>query len=114
MTILIRLVLAVLTVYRLANLFALDVGPFAILERFRHWLGRLAAREVVGLGDARHQVKGWRWSLSELFNCPFCLGLWLAGLVSLLVFFPTTVGDGFLIVLGIAGGQDYLTQRRME
>lgn len=105
MTILIRLILAVLVVYRLSMLFTKDDGPFGIFAQGRTWLGLLAGRG---------KQYDWRWTLAELFNCPYCLALWIAIFICPLVWFPTLVGDVFLSVVGIAGGADTFTQRNME
>ncbi len=99
---LIRLVLAAFAVYRLAGLFALDVGPFGVFERMRAWAGRRAA------GAPKYSAA---WSLAEGLHCPYCLGVWLAVPVWLLYRSKSRWGDFVLGVLGIAGMQSFLEGR---
>lgn len=89
----IRLGLAILVSYRITDLIVLDDGPFDIFKKIREEIGKFAAIHKSARG------------LGKLINCPFCLGVWISGLSSLLVFFPSIPGDIFLIVIGIAGGQ---------
>ena len=92
---LLRFALAVFACYRLAQLVALDDGPYQIFKRVRSELGWRAAE-----GNAF-------WSNSaELFHCPFCLGVWFAAPLALFV------GSGIIEVviawLAIAGAQAFL------
>jgi len=79
-----RIVLAVLAVFRLAQLLALDDGPFDVFERLRR------------SGHAQ-----WR----KLVNCPYCLGVWLSAGVVPLIVWDHPVSDIVLLALGVAGGQ---------
>ena len=91
-----RLGLCILVSYRITDLIVLDDGPFDVFKKLREAIGRFAAihRSAKGLG--------------KLINCPFCLGVWISGLSSLLFIFPSLPGDIFLIAIGIAGGQALL------
>jgi hypothetical protein len=78
-----RILLAILSTYRLARLFTLEDGPGLIFTRLRI---RLAARGVF---------------FSTLLSCPLCLGVWIAFAVTPFVFWQSWV----LIPFAIAGGQ---------
>ena len=82
-----RILLAVLACYRLAQLIAVDDGPWDIFVRLRS----------IRIGV-----------LHRLFGCPYCLGVWFAALMGLLLCWQNSVGDMVLLILGIAGGQTLL------
>jgi len=84
----VRLVLAALAVYRLAQLIAIDDGPGQVFRRLR-------GRFVTG-------------GMADLVHCPYCLGVWFAALLAPLVLWPCGVGDVLLIALGVAGAQSWL------
>ena len=92
-----RLILAALSTYRLAELFALDNGPYDMFKVIRYALGRKASE-----GNST-----WK-TLADLVDCPFCLGIWFAVLAGAGVIYPTNPGDILLILLGIAGLQAFL------
>jgi hypothetical protein len=96
----VRFFLIALAVYRLAWMFTRENGPFALFDKFRMWLGKHAT-----------EGKGLGWTLAELFNCPHCLGLWLAFLASPAVLWPSRGMDIILMILAIAGLQSLLTDR---
>jgi hypothetical protein len=77
----IPLLLAVLAAWRLTALIVYESGPFRLFERVRKMLVR------IGLG--------------RLVGCFHCLGLWIAGAVTLLVFDPGWAS--LLVWLGLAG-----------
>ncbi len=93
-----RLILAALTCFRLAQLITLDKGPFLIFERLRLWVEQ---------NTAMHQGYFWR-SLADGVSCPYCLGFYLSLLCTLLVVLPSQVGDLFLLWFGIMGTQAFL------
>ncbi len=90
-----RWALAALACYRLAQLIALDDGPADWLLRVRDWAGCSRYGE-----DGRPAS-----SLGRLLACPYCLGVWFAAPCAGLALWPTTIGDVFLAVLGLAGAQ---------
>ncbi len=92
-----RILLAVFAVYRVAELIAIDDGPYEIFLRFRKWAGTKAS---VG--------HGFWYNVAELVHCPFCVGVWIAFIVALPVVLPSFIGDVFLIFLGLAGAQTFL------
>lgn len=97
MTLAIRLVLAVLAVYRVAHLIGLERGPFDVALRFRLAIARrFPAVKQYGRASYQH------W-LAEGVTCPLCISFWLAGLGALAVLLPTVAGDAVLIGLGLAG-----------
>jgi len=90
-----RLFLAILACYRLAQLLPLDDGPGEVFKRVRCWTGKRAA------------AGGWV-GLAEFVRCPYCIGVWLALVLAIMVAWPTTAGDVFLTWWGIAGGHTAL------
>ena len=95
----IEFVLAVLATYRLAQLVALDDGPLDCFATLR-------GLTVYSPKGKRREGPIWK-SLEELMDCPYCLGVWFAGLMTLLVvqIVPTDLWTGLLFWLGVAGGQ---------
>lgn len=97
------IVLAVLATYRLAELFALDLGPYSIFANWRSYLGKRAS------GKDYHSI--W-FNLAELFNCPFCLGIWFGVIFAIVVlYFLNPVTKFLIIALAISGGQTFLENR---
>lgn len=92
MSVLVRLLLAVLACYRLARLLSVDDGPGNVFLRLRALVP---------------PDRMW----GKLLLCPYCLGVWLAVLAPLVVLAPTTVSDVLLVWLGVAGAQDFLESR---
>ena len=98
----IRIVLAILACYRIAQYIPFDEGPGGIFSALRSGVGRKAGMEG-GL---------WYW-LAEFLRCVFCEGVWIAlGLVPAILI-PTIIGDIFLLWQGIAGGQAFLQSLTM-
>lgn len=92
----IRVVLAVGACHRIAQLLTIDLGPFHIFDNFRRALGRKAALST---------APTLYTALAELFNCPYCVGIWVSIIMVLPVLFPGAIGDIVLVGLGIAGYQ---------
>ena len=97
------IVLAILATYRLAQLVALDDGPFdcfVFLRDLTVYSYKNKQRYLKRRGPVWH-------SLEELVNCPYCLGVWFAGLMTVVIaqIEPLNIWTGLLIWLGIAGGQ---------
>ena len=99
-----RLILAALAVYRLAQFIAQDTGPFDTFKSLRAWL---KAKKEVEVSRNKHERGLWAL-LHGLATCPFCQGFWYAVIVGLLLIYPTTAGDFALLVLGLAGAQAFL------
>lgn len=91
------LLISILATYRVVQFVTYDNAPFNLMDNFRCYLGKKAA------GAKKH---GAWWSLAELINCPFCTGLWVSLLITLLVF--GIHWYSILIWLAIAGGQAWL------
>jgi len=94
-----RLILASLTCFRLAQLITLDKGPLLIFERLRTRVEQHTAK----------YPKSYLWrSVADGTSCPYCLGFYISLLCTLLVLFPTQAGDWFLLWFGIMGLQAFL------
>jgi Protein of unknown function (DUF1360). len=105
----IRFLLAAFAVYRLAYMITLEDGPFGVFESVRLWFGKTAANH-----EPQHGGRSLDWTMAELFNCPHCIGVWLAILCAPAVIWPSIVTDIILIILALAGLQSYLTGRGDE
>jgi len=99
MTPTIRLILIVLVCYRLSYMVTKEDGPFRIFKIIQIKFG------VMSANDRKSRIKKF---FADLSNCPYCLGIWISPALSLLYFFPTIIGDGLLVVGGIAAGQHFL------
>jgi hypothetical protein len=95
-----RLILAVLFTFRLAQLFAYDDGPYYVFKRLREWVN-----------SKKDESATWD-TIDDLIVCPYCQGLWLAPIAALLYLYPTNVGDIILLIAGIAGGQAWLQMQK--
>lgn len=106
-----RLILAILSSYRLARLISTDDGPGFIFLRLRFWAKdkEFLEREKNFINpDAPRWFGPWT-SLAEGLSCPFCVGIWISLALFPLVIRPSRWGDLFLILLAISGGQAVLT-----
>jgi hypothetical protein len=97
-----RLILAALTCFRLAQLITWDKGPFLIFERLR-----LRVENHIAANEARKQSYFWR-SVADGVSCPYCLGFYVGLLCTGLVIFPSFWGDLFLLWFGIIGLQAFM------
>lgn len=116
-----RLILAILTCYRLARMIALDDGPLFIFKRVRYWAkdrAWFAARmvgDVVDINEIEDRHFGKWHNLSEGLNCPFCAGVWVSLPLLTLLIWPTVVGDWFMVLVAISGAQAFMqTQDRSK
>jgi len=92
-----RIILAVFACYRGSELITIDRGPCDVIKNMRIKAG------VYNLAEDGEPDT----DLGRLFGCPWCIGIWLAGLASLLI--PTRrKRDKILLWLAIAGGQAFL------
>lgn len=99
---LLRLILAALTCFRLAQLIALDNGPLFIFFRLR-----IAVEQFIAADTKRK--KSWFWkSVADGTSCPYCLGFYISLLGATLIIFPSYWGDLFLLWFGIMGMQAFL------
>lgn len=97
-----RLLLAALATYRLAQLVAIDDGPGDVFLRLRVWAGSYEYGQ-----DERPKS-----NLGRLLACPYCVGVWAALLCALAVALAHPLADAWLVVLGLAGAQAVLQGRR--
>ena len=101
-----RIIAAALAIYRLAQLVALDDGPWYVLARLRLLVGTFDRHPE----DRPARRFGW----SELVSCVFCLGMWFALPAVVAVALPTWPGDAVLTWLGLAGAQTWLQGGRAQ
>jgi hypothetical protein len=84
-----RLILSVLATWRVSHLIAFEDGPFDVIVRLR-------ARAGGGV-------------LGRLMDCPYCLSLWIAAPLALLLANPVpSVGAWCAAWLAISGGSSLL------
>jgi len=94
---LLRWVLGAFACYRLAQLLAIDDGPFQAFARLREWAG---CGEIEGVRICT--------GLGCLLSCPYCLGVSMALLCAACCLWPHRGTDVLLAVLGLAGAQAFL------
>ena len=92
-----ELVVASLACYRVAQLLVFDEGPFCLFDRIRIKVGRYDYGE-----NGEPQTE-----LGRLLSCPYCVGLWIA-IPLALILFPETIIEFILYWFAIAGGQAFL------
>lgn len=92
---LLNLVIAAFACFRIAELIAVDDGPFDVCLRFR---------TLVGVYDRDQNGEPATWH-GKLFHCPYCVGMWIAAALALV--FPMAPVS-ILLWLAIAGGQALL------
>jgi hypothetical protein len=112
-----RLILAILSCYRLARLIARDDGPLFWFKRVRYWAKDKAWKEAEKTGNLIRTVQPMlihdryygKWhSLAEALECPYCIGIWLSIPLLLFVIYPTQPADLFMLLMAISGGQAWL------
>ena len=70
-----ELLLLSLSTYRLSRIITKEDGPFSWFYRFRVFLGQQAS--------IQDEYTPMRETTAELFNCPYCLGVWIAAVAYL-------------------------------
>lgn len=96
-----RFLLAVLACYRLTGMIVYDDGPAGIFARLREWAG------VYDLGENLQPRTG----MGRFFECPHCMGVWVALVVTVGVFWERPLYELPLFWLAIAGLQSYIEGR---
>lgn len=115
-----RLLLTILTCYRLAKLIADDDGPLFIFKRLRYWAKDNAYWEMTDrnvnfeIQEAKDRWFGKWYSLAEGLECPYCVGVWVSLPLFFLLMYPTYYGDLFLILMSISGGQAFLQSLKKQ
>lgn len=99
-----QFVIAILATYRLAHLLPEDEGPFFVFTRIRSFVTTKAMSENDDLGI-------WA-NIDSGVNCSYCLGLYAAFFVMLLVAWNNYYGNLILLTFAIAGGQSLLQNWR--
>lgn len=115
----IRLLLAILTCYRLARMVAKDDGPFFLFKRVRYWIKDKAWYNagmplLTDEGNLPDRYFGHWHNLAEGLSCPYCTGVWLSLPVLAMVLWPTYYGDLFLVLMAVSGGQAFLQSLEKE
>lgn len=111
-----RLILAILTCYRLARMIAEDDGPLFLFKRVRYWANEKGYHEAIDnnalLQHSPVKIRdNWfgKWhNLSEGLSCPYCVGVWLSLPIFAIVLWPNYYTDLFLLLMAISGGQAFL------
>lgn len=91
-----RIILCILSCYRISELISIDDGPFKLFYNLRRLIAVNSTRNI------------FLREISLLIHCPFCIGFWISLLLSFTVFFPSSFGDIFLVVFSVSGGQTFL------
>lgn len=100
----VRLALAALAVFQLAQLIVFDEGPLKVFGRLRAWGCSLPKDSLL-----RHILCGYDEKPSDgILFCPYCAGMWLSFALGAMTLFPTPHGDAFILVLGLAGAAVWL------
>lgn len=97
---LIQLAVAILATYRLSQILPYDEGPLFIFTRMRSFVATKAVNENEELGFWANVDSG--------INCVYCVGLYVAILVTLLVLWQNYCANVFLFIFAFAGGQSLL------
>lgn len=100
-----QLIANILAVYRLAQLLSKDAGPLDVFETLREHC--LLAAQAARPGTLRQRVLV---SLSDLVQCPYCLGVWFAVLVTVIRRVKCKPIQLLLDAVALAGGQCLLQE----
>jgi hypothetical protein len=96
----IQFLIAILATYRMAQILPEEDGPFFVFTRIRSFISTKRMMENEDLGF-------WA-AIDEWASCPYCQGIYMALLVSLLILWQNYYGNVFLLIFAIAGGQSLL------
>lgn len=88
----VKLLVAILTVWRLAHLFIWEDGPFNLFSNIRNWAGVEYTANSEPYGTT---------FLSTLFSCVYCMSVWIATayVIAEWVFNPATRKKGLFYKL---------------
>lgn len=105
----VRIILAIWATYRLASMISSEEGPYlAFPHRLKSQMGVFEQIRIdAGVYDYGSDGKP-ATSFARGISCPLCTGVYLSGLLGIMVFAPTKVGDWFLAWMGISGAQVFL------
>jgi hypothetical protein len=92
---LIKLVMAVLGVYRMTRLIVNEAGPDDIMCRLRYQVRK----------RVECKQRGFWWTLNGLINCEYCLSFWAAALMAIFAMKAkrNKFAEWVLTWLGLAG-----------
>ena len=90
---------------------AIDDGPAFIFAKVRLWLRNKRDKEFDDSNEAiefEDEYFGTWKAWHEGITCPYCAGVWLSLPLFFMLIYPTQLGDLFLILMSISGGQAFL------
>lgn len=96
-------VVVALALYALSYLLVFEDGPYAILLRFRRWVGV----DYTDDGDRYGKTQ-----VGEVFNCPVCLSVWLSvpvvlvGLIDVRLLYPLAAVGVVVVFSSFIGGSE--------
>ena len=96
-------VVIALALYALSYLLVYEDGPYAILLRFRRWVGVEYTEDGTRYGKTQ---------VGDMFNCPVCLSIWLSvpivliGLVDTRLLYPLSAVGAVIILSGLIEGSE--------
>lgn len=93
------LLIAGLAVYRLAKLITTEDGPLFVFSSWQQWIGQKAQGKNIVFR-----------SVAFLFECPYCIGIWLA----ILVYYTFSTLYPLWFILAIAGLQSLMQNSERE
>ena len=94
------LIICSFAVYRLARLLPFERGPFKLFEKVRLFAG-------IKKNDTGRYWRIWD-ELAYFVRCPYCQGLWISILVSILIFYERSVLTVILYSFAMYGIQTFL------
>jgi hypothetical protein len=104
----IKIFLLILATYRLASMLSGEEGPYLSWPKSDSQEGIFEAIRTRA-GAYRYGPDGKpETSLGRGVTCPLCTGVYISFFLLTLIFFPTRLGDMFLVWMGVSGGQVFL------
>lgn len=86
-------------VYRLTQFWVFDDAPFYLMKDLHAWLGKKAAGK---------SEKNLMYNIAGLFDCPYCMGVWVTEMFLLFALLPSKAGGIIILLFGISGLQSFL------
>ncbi len=99
------IIIGILATYRLTQLLVIDDGPFDIFQNLRSFFYENAWPDIENKSISYRLWVSINATINEAFECPFCMGIWMAGIVVLMHFIYL---DLLIFVFAIAGGQSLI------
>ena len=92
-----------LALYAISYMLVFEDGPYAVLLRFRRWVGVDYTEE----GDRYGKTQ-----VGDILNCPVCLSVWLSipvvliGLVDIRLLYPLAAVGVVIVLSSFIGGSE--------